>query len=90
LSNLDTFLAKLLNDRDDVVTGIKRRVRKLALAVDPAHARVVGSPGDLAEYHAQTGLDDGSIARVLEQLGFSVDLVRFPVGRTAAVRWPSK
>ena len=80
--NLDTILANILHDREDFFPGIVRRFRKLTLARHADHERAVASPGDLAEYHARTGLDDRSIAEVLEQHGFLISRQRYPVGRT--------
>jgi 2-polyprenyl-3-methyl-5-hydroxy-6-metoxy-1,4-benzoquinol methylase len=85
--NLDTILAKLLYDRKDLLPGITRRFRKLALPRDGAVSRAIASPGDLAEYHARQGLDDLSIAAALEGRGFGVARVRYAAGRTGMTRW---
>lgn len=85
--NFDTILAKLLYDRNDLLPGMTRRFRKLALPRDAGHARAIASPGDLAEYHARKGLDDVSIAAVLEEQGFSVNRARYAAGRTKMTRW---
>jgi ubiquinone/menaquinone biosynthesis C-methylase UbiE len=87
---LDTVLAKVLYDREDLLPGIKRRLQKLTLKRDAAHGRAVASPGDLAEYHAHNGIEDLAIANILEKQGFQVDCVRYPVGRTKLIRWVNK
>jgi ubiquinone/menaquinone biosynthesis C-methylase UbiE len=86
-SNFDTILAKILLDRQDLIPGIFRRIRKLTNALDTAHGRVVVSAGDLAEYHAKKGLDDGSLAETLRGLGFTVRVEHYPVGRTKLALW---
>lgn len=88
--NVDTILAKALRDRKDLLPGVMRRIRKWRLPSDDMHNRVVGSPGDLAEYHARTGLDDDLIAQTLEQQGFLVRLERYPVGRTKPMVWGNR
>jgi len=88
--NVDTILAKALRDRKDLLPGILRRVRKFRLSPDPAHNRAVASPGDLAEYHARTGLDDRLIVETLEQQGFVVNLEYYPVGRTKPMLWGNR
>jgi 2-polyprenyl-3-methyl-5-hydroxy-6-metoxy-1,4-benzoquinol methylase len=80
--NLDTILAKMHNDRRDILPGIGRRLRKFFIARDSAHSRSIASPGDLAEYHARLGLDDVSIEKSLEQNGFIVERERYPSART--------
>lgn len=85
--NFDTILAKLLYDRNDLLPGMTRRFRKLALPRDATHARAIASPGDLAEYHAREGLDDLAIAAALEAQGFDVTRVRYAAGRTKMMRW---
>jgi 2-polyprenyl-3-methyl-5-hydroxy-6-metoxy-1,4-benzoquinol methylase len=85
--NFDTILAKLLYDRKDLLPGMTRRFRKLALPRDAAHARAIASSGDLAEYHAREGLDDLSIAAALEGQGFDVNRARYAAGRTKMTRW---
>jgi len=45
------------------------------------------SAGDLAEYHARTGLDDRSLGDALRGLGFSVSVEHYPVGRTKLALW---
>ncbi len=88
--NVDTIVAKALRDRKDLLPGILRRFRKLRLTPDPAHNRAIASAGDLAEYHARTGLDDRLIVETLERLGFVVHLERHPVGRTKPMLWGNR
>ncbi len=88
--NVDTILAKALRDRKDLFPGVLRRIRKFRLTPDPAHSRAVGSPGDLAEYHARTGLDERLIVETLEQQGFVVNLEHYPVGRTKPMLWGNR
>jgi 2-polyprenyl-3-methyl-5-hydroxy-6-metoxy-1,4-benzoquinol methylase len=80
--NLDTILAKMHNDRSDLLPGIGRRLRKFFIGRDSLHSRSIASPGDLAEYHARVGLDDISIERTLEQNGFIVERERYAAART--------
>src|SRR5256885_8925 len=58
---LDTFLAKVIYDRDDFLPGLRRRLLKLRTPRDSTHGRAVISPGDLAEYHARHGIDDDAV-----------------------------
>ena len=88
--DVDTIVAKIVRDRADLLPGIARRLRKLFLEQDPAHGRAIAGPGDLAEYHARTGLDDVSIAKTLEQRGFVVDVQRYPVARTKTMLWANR
>ena len=83
----DTFLAKILYDRQDLFPGLKRRLRKLRTAQDPTHGRAVVSVGDLAEYHARRGIDDKLIQGELSQLGFRLNCRCYPVGRTPLMRY---
>ncbi len=81
--SIDTAAAKLMFDPKDVLPGIWRRTRKLFRRHDSQFARPVVSAGDLAEYHAKTGVDDGQILRLLQVSGFSiVEHQRFATGRT--------
>lgn len=86
LLDLDTVCAKLVSDRKDLLSGIARRTRKLFLRKDPAHHRPVLTAGDLAEYHAKTGLDQRLIVATLQELGFEVYCEHYNVARTALVR----
>jgi SAM-dependent methyltransferase len=88
--NLDTMLAKAFRDQKDLLPGIMRRIRKWKRKPDDAHNRIVASPGDLAEYHARSGLDDRLIVEVFEQQGFQVSRKRYPVGRTKPMLWGNR
>ena len=81
--SIDTAAAKLMLDPRDVLPGIWRRARKLFRRNDPRFGRPVVSAGDLAEFHAKTGVDDAQIVRILEARGFEIiEHQRIPVGRT--------
>jgi 2-polyprenyl-3-methyl-5-hydroxy-6-metoxy-1,4-benzoquinol methylase len=83
LESLDTAAAKLMFDPGDVLPGTWRRARKLFRRRDPLFARPLLSAGDLAEYHARTGVDDAQIIGLLERKGFAiVEHQRYPAGRT--------
>ena len=85
--SLDTAVAKLTLDPADFLPGVKRRLRKLFLPRDPMLGRTLASPGDLAEYHALSGLDDTRILHLLRMTGFAiVEHQRYATGRTSAVR----
>jgi hypothetical protein len=86
-STFDTVVAKLLYDRRDFLPGFTRRLRKLTLPKNHAHARAIAGPGDLAEYHAHRGLDDCLIANALEENDFEVTRIRYAAGRTRMTRW---
>lgn len=89
--SIDIALAKLSFDPADVLPGIGRRIRKLFLRPDGLCNRPVVSPGDLAEYHAQTGVDDVQIIRQLLRAGFLIrEHLRYPSGRTPAGRFVNK
>jgi ubiquinone/menaquinone biosynthesis C-methylase UbiE len=86
--SLDTAIAKVLLDPADILPGVRRRLRKLFARTDPEFGRAVVSAGDLAEFHARTGVDDNQILRVLQANGFSiVKHQRFATGRTAVMRF---
>lgn len=87
IAAIDTLCAKLVHDRDDLFPGIARRLQKLISPRDRGFDRNIAGPGDLAEFHARTGLDDRNIAETLAALGFSVDIRKYPSGRTAPIRW---
>jgi len=83
--SLDIAAAKLMLDSRDFMPGIWRRTRKLFRRRDSLLSRSVVSAGDLAEYHAQSGVDDAQILRVLERQGFTiVEHLKYPAGRTRA------
>jgi SAM-dependent methyltransferase len=83
---IDTLIAKLLHDRADFFPRLARRFRKLGAPRDIAHNRAVISAGDLAEYQTHEGIDDAAIEDTLVRAGFTVDLKRYLVGRTALMR----
>ncbi len=86
--SLDTTIAKVLFDPADVLPGIRRRLRKFFSGSNPEFGRPVASAGDVAEFHARTGLNDMQILRVLQRNGFSiVKHQRFATGRTAVARF---
>jgi SAM-dependent methyltransferase len=88
--DLDTIVAKVTRDPGDLLPGFARRLKKLFLPQDPVHRRALLSAGDLAEYHARTGLDDLSIETALAKRGFEVDRHRYPVARTKATLWVNR
>ncbi len=86
LHSLDTAVAKLAFDPSDFLPGIGRRLRKLFLPRDPLLGRAVASPGDVAEYHALSGVDDLLIVQLLRMAGLSVlEHRRYATGRTNAL-----
>jgi SAM-dependent methyltransferase len=85
--SVDIAFAKLLFDPADVLPGIGRRIRKLFLRPDVLFNRAVFRPGDIAEYHARSGIDDVQIIQQLEKAGFlMLEHSRYPSGRTRAGR----
>jgi SAM-dependent methyltransferase len=85
--SLDVIATKLLYHRSDFLPGVSRRVRKLFLREDPLHRRVVAGAGDLAEYHAHTGISDLRVVGALRDNGLEiVEHSRYAMGRTAFVR----
>lgn len=88
LDSLDIAIAKMMFDPADVLPGIGRRLAKSCRRIDPMFHRALVSAGDLAEYHAHTGVDDAEIIRLLRRNGFRiVEHLRYPAGRTRAVRF---
>jgi len=86
--SIDIAAAKFMLDLGDFLPGIWRRTRKLFRSHDSQFSRPVVSAGDLAEYHAKTGVDDAQILRLLQASGFSiVEHQRFATGRTIVVRF---
>jgi ubiquinone/menaquinone biosynthesis C-methylase UbiE len=85
--SLDTLLTKIARDPNDLLPGAMRRLRKKFSQVNPEHNRPVCSPGDIAEYHAYTGVDDFEFMRVLQREGFQIHHTRYPIGRTSMARW---
>jgi ubiquinone/menaquinone biosynthesis C-methylase UbiE len=87
LVSLDTLVAKAFHDPSDFLPGLVRRVRKLFLGSNLVHHRPIASSGDLAEYHARSGVDDQKIITLLQERHFSIlEHVRWPAGRTWLVR----
>lgn len=85
--SLDIVIAKIMFDRADVFPGICRRIRKVLAPEDATFGRAVVSSGDIAEFHARTGVDDRQILRILQANGFSiVEYQRFAFGRTNFTR----
>jgi len=85
--SVDIAFAKLSYDPADVLPGIGRRIRKLFLRRDVLFNRAVFSPGDIAEYHARSGVDDMQIIHQLQRAGFlMIDHSRYTIGRTRAGR----
>jgi ubiquinone/menaquinone biosynthesis C-methylase UbiE len=83
----DTLAGKLAHDRSDLLPGTLRRLKKQFRKRDEQHGRPVVSPGDLAEYHAKTGVDDLAIIALLKTKGFSLlEHSRWPTGRTALTK----
>ena len=81
--SIEIAAAKFLLDPRDFLPGIWRRTQKLIRKQDSLFPRPVVWAGDLAEYHAKTGVNDRQIIRLLERNGFvTVEHTRFPVGRT--------
>jgi len=87
LESLDTILSKAFHDQSDFLPGIVRRVRKLFRDSDQVHQRPIASSGDLAEYHAKSGVDDQQIIALLQKREFSIlDHERWTGGRTWLAR----
>jgi len=87
LESLDTIVAKAFHDQSDFLPGIARRVRKFVHGSNRVHQRAVDSAGDLAEYHAKTGVDDLEIVSLLKEKGMSIlDHERWTGGRTWIIR----
>ena len=85
--SFDTTIAKVLFDPADVLPGIGRRMRKVFSRNDAEFGRAVASAGDLAEFHARTGVDDRQILQVLQASGVSiVEHQRSATGRTPFTR----
>jgi len=83
LDSLDTLVAKLSYERSDLIPGTIRRLRKLFGTTDPTYRRKVASPGDLAEFHARSGVDDVELIHLLRRKGLSiVEHSRYPLART--------
>jgi 2-polyprenyl-3-methyl-5-hydroxy-6-metoxy-1,4-benzoquinol methylase len=88
LESLDTTLAKAFHDPYDFFPGTVRRIKKVFHASNETHQRAILSSGDLAEYHAKTGVDDRKIIALLQAREFSIiDHRRWTGGRTWFVRY---
>lgn len=86
--SFDTAIAKVLFDTPDVLPGIRRRLRKLFSRKDSDFDRAVASAGDLAEFHAKTGVDDSKILGLLQANQFRlIEHRRFATGRTNFARF---
>ena len=86
--SVDIAAAKFMFDLRDVLPGIWRRTRKLFRKHDSQFSRPVVWAGDLAEYHAKTGVDDAQILWLLARSGFSiVEHQRFATARTTVCRF---
>jgi SAM-dependent methyltransferase len=87
VTTIDTFAAKIQYDLRDVVPGILRRLRKLALRPSALHRRSVASPGDIADYYSESGVDDLQILNILNEEGFAIlEHKRYGTGRTSPIR----
>jgi ubiquinone/menaquinone biosynthesis C-methylase UbiE len=87
VTSVDTLAAKIQYDPADVLPGILRRLKKLALNPSPLHRRTVASVGDIADYHSETGVDDCQILDILSQSGFAIlEHLRYGAGRTSPIR----
>ena len=83
LDSLDTLLAKLSYERSDLIPGTVRRVRKFFGRTDPKYRRKIASVGDLAEFHARSGVDDIELVQMLKRKGLCiVEHSRYPLART--------
>jgi SAM-dependent methyltransferase len=86
--SFDTALAKLLHERSDFVPGAVRRLRKLVGKSNPAYGRKIASAGDVAEFHARSGVDDFEILQLLRAKGLKViEHSRYPLARTSATSY---
>jgi len=87
VTSMDTLAAKLHYDPGDVLPGILRRLKKLAMKPSPVHRRSVASLGDIADYHSQAGVDDRQILNLLSRQGFAIlEHLRYGTGRTSLIR----
>ena len=87
VTSMDTLAAKMQYDLADVLPGILRRLKKLAMKPSPLHRRSVASLGDIADYHSETGVDDSRIVFELSQNGFTIlQHLRYGAGRTSPIR----
>lgn len=86
--SLDIAIAKITFDPSDVFPGIGRRIRKVFSTKDSMFGRAVVSAGDIAEFHAGSGVDDLKLVQLLRKRGFAIlEHKRFATGRTTLVRF---
>jgi SAM-dependent methyltransferase len=87
VTTVDTFAAKIQYDPRDVLPGILRRLKKLALKLPVLHRRGVASLGDIADYYSEAGVDDRQILNILNEEGFAIlEHMRYGTGRTSPIR----
>jgi 2-polyprenyl-3-methyl-5-hydroxy-6-metoxy-1,4-benzoquinol methylase len=87
VTSIDTLAAKIQYDPADVLPGILRRLKKLAMKPSPLHRRSVASLGDIADYHSESGVDDREILNILSQDRFTIlEYFRYGRGRTSPIR----
>ncbi len=83
--SLDTGIAKILHERADLIPGSVRRLRKLIGSRDPKFGRKIASVGDIAEFHARSGVNDSAILEIIRAKGLEVvEHSRYPLARTRA------
>ena len=83
--SIDTGMAKILHERSDLIPGTLRRLRKLTGSLDPKFGRKVASVGDIAEFHARSGVNDSKLLEVIRAKGLEViEHSRYPLARTRA------
>ena len=81
--SLDTGIAKVLHEQSDLIPGTIRRLQKLARRRDPQFGRKVASIGDIAEFHARSGVNDSAILQMIRAKGLDiVEHSRYPLART--------
>ncbi len=87
----DTFLKKVRSDPSDVFPGIVRRLRKLTGRHRVFPDRSYASAGDLAEFHAKSGIDDEALLEFLCERGLIlVAHSRYPYARNPILRRVNK
>jgi 2-polyprenyl-3-methyl-5-hydroxy-6-metoxy-1,4-benzoquinol methylase len=89
-TTLDTILAKALLDPQDFFPGTMRRLKKLFVKRDQLHQRAVAGMGDIADYHAITGIDPAPIVELLQRKGFDAESVRYADGRISMTRFVNR
>jgi ubiquinone/menaquinone biosynthesis C-methylase UbiE len=89
--SFDTAVAKLLYERSDFLPGTCRRLKKLVRKPDPVHRRKVSSAGDVAEFHARSGMDDSELVQLVMAKGLSIiEHSRYPLARTPVTSYINK